>query len=404
MQDQNSNTITFKEKLENTELFNKIVLESSPDCLKLLDVNGRIQFMNFNGLCQMEIDDFTLFKGQLWWDLWGKENEELVKQAVQVALKGEATEFSAFCATTKGTPKWWHVTITPVGSATQGIYQLISVSRDITAQKNAENELKALNNLLEQKVRIRTEELLEKNIQLEKKVQELALFNYIASHDLQEPLRKIQMFSKLILESDNEISETNHNFKRIISATERMRNLIEALSKFTVSKNLAIIFEACDLNEILVNVIDQNQTIIDKKEAIIKVNKLPIVRGSNVLLFQLFNNLLTNSLKYSKTEVRSSIEFNCEEISANLIADIPIQSKSNTFYAIKITDNGIGFQNEYKHIIFEAFKRLHNKDEFSGVGIGLAICKIIVEKHNGWIVAQSTVNIGSSFTIYFPKD
>lgn len=402
--DTKKNTIpTFEDKLEISETFNKIVLESSPDCVKILDLEGRLQFMNFNGLCQLEIDDFSLYKDRYLWDIWGKENENLVNESVQTALNGNATEFTAYCATAKGTPKWWCVTITPVGSPINGVYQLLSISRDVTSQKNAEEEILKLNNLLEEKVKNRTEELLRKNIQLQKANAELATFNYIASHDLQEPLRKIQLFSKLILDAENDINETHFHFSRIINATNRMRNLIDELLKFSILKNEEVVSDNCDLNVILIDILDYSQRAIDEKKGIIEIGHLPVINGSKVLLAQLLLNILENALKYSKKIVSPHIRFSSEIIDSNQL-NIPIKNNSAAFYVIKIEDNGIGFQNEYKNQIFEIYKRLHSNDEILGTGIGLAICKTIVEKHNGWIDAISTPNVGSTFIIYFPKE
>ena len=393
---------TIENRLETLETFNKVVLESSTDCLKILDLEGRMQFMNFNGLCQMEIDDFGVFKGRFWWELWGAENETLVKEAIQTALDGTASHFTAYCPTAKGTPKWWSVTITAVGSPTNGIYQLLSVSRDITLQRKAEQEIQDLNQLLEEKVRIRTEELLEKNIQLERSNAELATFNHIASHDLQEPLRKIQIFSNLILEEQNEITATHPHFRRILDATKRMRNLIDALHQFSISKNGAIVFEPCDLNAIVADIQDYSQHAIDEKHAIIEVGPLPVIAGSKVLLTQLLLNILENALKYSKTEVTPHIRFSAAVVSSDLV-QIPIKKSAAAFHVIKIEDNGIGFEDEYKNQIFEIFKRLHSKDAFLGTGIGLAICKTIVEKHHGWIDTTSAPNVGATFILYFPK-
>jgi PAS domain S-box-containing protein len=388
-------------ELEESDAFNRLVLESSPDCLKILDTEGRMQYMNFNGLCQLEIDDFGLFKNQLWWDLWGKENAHLVKDAVNTALKGEATQFSAFCPTVKGTPKWWHVTVTPVGSKTNGIYQILSVSRDITAQKNAEAEIIELNNLLEEKVRIRTAELLEKNIELEKTNNDLAVFNHIASHDLQEPLRKIQIYGNLLVDLGKDGNEMHAYLTRILDATGRMRKLISALHDFSISKNLKIDFADCDLNEVVGYSIDLFKDIISEKNAVISYEQLPVIQGSKVLITQVFTNLLGNALKYQKTGVAPSINITCKtEDSENL--EIPTKNYKE-FYVIRIEDNGIGFDTYYKDQIFEVFQRLHRKSEFSGTGIGLAICKTIVENHNGWIDATATLGIGSAFIVYFPK-
>ncbi|MEX2379778.1 MAG: PAS domain S-box protein, partial [Vicingaceae bacterium] len=144
----NSRDITEKvnaqKQLETNELFNRTILESSPDCLKVLDIEGRIQFMNFNGLCQMEIDDFSDYKDKNWWTLWGSVNEDLVKKAINKSLKGETAQFTAFCPTAKGTPKWWDVMVSPVSKPGESVQQLISVSRDVTEQKQKELEKELL--------------------------------------------------------------------------------------------------------------------------------------------------------------------------------------------------------------------------------------------------------------------
>ncbi|GEM_PF-1481850 len=131
-----------RKQIEASELFNRTVLESSPHCLKVLDPEGRIQYMNFNGLCQMEIDDFSTVKNKNWWTLWGSENEALVKASIDKALKGETAHFTAFCPTAKGTPKWWDVVVSPVGKPGEPVQQIISVSRDITQQKEYETKIK----------------------------------------------------------------------------------------------------------------------------------------------------------------------------------------------------------------------------------------------------------------------
>lgn len=389
-------------KLEQTEHFNRIVLESSPDCVKILDVAGRLQYMNYNGLCQMEIDDFSLFKNQLWWDLWGSDNKDLVEQAVAKALQGEANEFEACCATAKNTMKWWQVSVIPVATEDVSVQQILSISRDITAQKNAQDEIVRLNTLLEEKVRTRTEELLEKNIALEKSNAELAVFNHVASHDLQEPLRKIQTFSSLILETDAEPEKTKQYLGRILDATQRMRNLIDALGSFSASKHSEIHMKDCDLNAILADVTENMRQTIGQKHAAVTFAQLPVIKGSATLITQLFINLLENALKYSKADVAPRIHVSCDTKNA-LELDLPIANGASEFYVIAVTDNGIGFDNQYRQQIFEAFKRLHSKDKFLGTGIGLAICKTIIENHNGWIDATSDPELGTTFLLYFPK-
>lgn len=140
--------IDTKKQLEANELFNRTLLESSPDCLKVIDAEGRIQYMNLNGLCLMEIDDFSKFKNKEWWTLWGKDNELMIKNAVEKALLGETVEFTAFCPTAKGSPKWWNVLVSPIKKTGENGKELLSVSRDITKKKEEEQKLKLLSSVI----------------------------------------------------------------------------------------------------------------------------------------------------------------------------------------------------------------------------------------------------------------
>lgn len=133
---------------EANELLYKTVIESSPDCLKIIGNEGRIIYMNFNGLCQMEIDDFSEFKNKQWWLLWGPENETLIRESVDNAFNGETVQFTAFCPTAKGTPKWWDVKVSPVIKEGETIEKIIAVSRDITVQKEEEQRLKLLESVI----------------------------------------------------------------------------------------------------------------------------------------------------------------------------------------------------------------------------------------------------------------
>jgi len=127
-------------ELKDTNLFNNTLLETNTDCLKILDEEGRILFMNFNGLCLMEIDDFSSIKNKNWWTLWGAENEELVKASIDKALLGETIQFTALSPTAKGTSKWWDVLVTPICRPGEDVKQIISISRDITAEVNSNKQ------------------------------------------------------------------------------------------------------------------------------------------------------------------------------------------------------------------------------------------------------------------------
>ena len=243
----------------------------------------------------------------------------------------------------------------------------------------------------------------ERNRELEAKNKELQTFNYVASHDLQEPLRKIQTFISRLVDKDlNALSENGQQYLlKIQDSSERMRILIDDLLKFSRANKAEQIFEEANLNELLENSKLELVQIIDEKKATIINDELPNLNVIPFQMQQLFTNLINNSLKYSKENVSPIITINISEIDASQENAIPVNEK-NKYYKIIFKDNGIGFDAQYSDKIFLLFNRLHNKDKFSGTGIGLAICKKIVENHKGFIFADGQINVGATFTIYLP--
>lgn len=243
----------------------------------------------------------------------------------------------------------------------------------------------------------------ERNRELEAKNKELQTFNYVASHDLQEPLRKIQTFISRLVDKDlNSLSENGQQYLlKIQDSSERMRILIDDLLKFSRANKAEQIFEETDLNEVLENSKLELAQIIEEKKATILNDELPNLNVIPFQMQQLFTNLINNSLKYSKENVSPIITINISEIDASQDDAIPVNEK-NKYYKIIFKDNGIGFDSQYSDKIFLLFNRLHNKDKFSGTGIGLAICKKIVENHKGFIFADGEINIGATFSIYLP--
>jgi len=247
--------------------------------------------------------------------------------------------------------------------------------------------------------------LKERNRELEQSNKELAYFNQVASHDLQEPLRKIQTIISIIKEREfTNMTETGMDyFIRIQTSVSRMRKLIDDLLLFSRTNKIDKTFEQSDLNLILNNTLLELSALIEEKNAVIQSDQLPLLKVIPFQINQLFQNLLSNSLKYSKPDIAPVIKVEYERILAD---DYPaLKINANKIYGkITLTDNGIGFEQHYAEQIFDVFKRLHTFSKYQGTGIGLSICKKIVENHSGYIFAEGKPGIGAVFTIFLPAE
>jgi signal transduction histidine kinase len=235
-------------------------------------------------------------------------------------------------------------------------------------------------------------ELKNQNEKLERKNHDLTTFSNIASHDLKEPLRKIQMFTNLITElNPGYLTDKSFEyFQKISQQSNRMQVLIESVLKYAQTDEGDFGFQNTDLNEIAQLAIDSLSEIIRGKNAVVSVQSLPTIFGSPTQMEQLFINLIENGIKYSRPGITPIIEINA--------------TLSEETWKIEFRDNGIGFDEAYEKKIFEVFQRLHTGDEYTGTGIGLSICKKIVENHQGKITARSILGEGSVFTVIFPVE
>lgn len=263
---------------------------------------------------------------------------------------------------------------------------------------------------LEQAVDKRTQELKEaneslvnKNKELLNMNKELEAFTFVSSHDLQEPLRKLQIFSGMILEKEEQhLSEKGKNYFQLMQQeTERMRQLLQdllAFSRITVAERQ---FEDTDLNIIIEKVKTEFKQTILQKRAIIEVAEICNVKIIPFQFRQLMHNLIGNALKYSNPQLPPHIKITSRNIKYEKLnmAELPPQKE---YCHITISDNGIGFEQKFSNKIFEVFQKLHGKEEYDGTGIGLAIVKKIVDNHNGIINVTSELNKGATFNIYIP--
>ncbi len=237
---------------------------------------------------------------------------------------------------------------------------------------------------------------------LRKVVAELENINWISTHDLKEPLRKIQTFASRILEDENNDYSPMviQSVQRMNDAAVRMQTLIHDLVSYTHVNKLQNNLIDTDLNAVIEEVqIDLNVELEDKNTRI-DTDKLPNVLGVAFLLQQLFLNLMRNSLKFSKKDISPYIQIRSTVV--NKVIQEEAQFIERPFYKIDFIDNGVGFDNQYADQIFEVFKRVHNASQYSGSGIGLAICRKIMENHNGFIEATSAKNVGTTISLYFP--
>jgi len=298
------------------------------------------------------------------------------------------------------------------GEITGAINMIIDISQQKIAQKtvqgkNEENirvhEEDKL--ILEKSVRRRTRELEQKNKELKNANKDLTTFTYVSSHDLQEPLRKLQNFTDYILkkEEKNLSKEGKGYFNKMKETAKRMQSLIEDLLTYSRAKNTDLAFEKTDLNVIVASVKnDFEESILQKKATITtlglgKINVIPYQFN------QLIQNLMGNSLKFSRKKVALNVKITSKMVMGSDIENEELTSKTK-YCHITYTDNGIGFDPQYQKRIFEVFQRLHSYEEFKGTGIGLAICKRIVENHNGVITATGKLNKGARFDIYIPAN
>ncbi|MDB5181489.1 MAG: domain S-box protein [Candidatus Saccharibacteria bacterium] len=280
-----------------------------------------------------------------------------------------------------------------VAIANAGLYE--AAKRELAARKRLEEQLRIANEELERRVEERTAQLEETNVNLQRSNQELQDFAYVASHDLQEPLRKIQAFGNLLEEEYAPVlGEGQDYLKRMRNAAARMSALIEDILSFSRVTTKARGFTKVDLNVVAVEVLEDLETRIEDTRATIQIQRLPTIDADAMQIRQLLQNLISNALKFHKTGTDPVVKISAtKEIS---------HDKGKKYCRLLIEDNGVGFEEKYLDRIFAVFQRLHSRDSYEGTGIGLAVCRKIVERHGGSITATSKPGEGATFIIYLP--
>lgn len=382
-----------EELRRSEERYHRMITEVQDYAILMLDKDGIIQNWNLGaekikGYKAEEIigKNFRVFYTEE--DRQNHRPEKLLKQAIET---GKATD-EEWRVRKDGTRFWGSIVITALHDANSNIIGFSKVTRDLTEQKIAEEKLKKYAEELEQK----NEELIKSNKDLES-------FNYVASHDLQEPLHKIQIFSDAILSNDFKgLSERGKEyFNKIFRAANRMQQLIEDLLSFSRATSSNAEFEYTDLNTLLDEVLSTIHFAVEESHAVIESETLPVAYIIPFQFRQVLQNLISNSIKYSKTGIPPHIKISAKKITTK---NNSLGLRPNYKYLVlTIVDKGIGFDQQYAEKIFELFQRLHRKEEYPGTGIGLAIVKKIVQNHHGVIKAKSSMGKGATFEIYIPE-
>jgi PAS domain S-box-containing protein len=377
----------------SVETYQRMILEIEDYAILLLDRDGII--LNWNrgaekikGYTADEIvgKNFRLFYTEV--DLEAGLPDKLLAEAE----KNNRAQHEGWRTRKDGSRFWGSVVITALHDDSGNVTGFSKVTRDLTERKEAEEALKQ-NSL----------ELEKKNRELDAMNQELASFAYVSSHDLQEPLRKIQTFATRIVETEEQAlsAKAKDYFGRMQNAALRMQKLIEDLLTYSRTNTSEKKFEEVNLNGLVNEVKADLKEIIDSKHARISVATLPTLPVIKFQFAQLITNIFTNALKFAKADVAPDIKVNYRKVNGDTLHEENVNPKKQ-YHHLSITDNGIGFEPEHKHKIFEVFQRLHGRSEYSGTGIGLAICKKIVDNHAGIISADSEPEKGATFNIYIP--
>ena len=376
---------------QSEERYHRMIAEVEDYAIILLNKHGDIE--NWNAGAQ-KIKGYTADEivGKNFRLFYPKEdrNAGLPERILNEAEKNGKAVHEGWRVRKDGTRFWGSIVITALHDSQHHIIGFSKVTRDLTDKKNQEENLRA-----------NAAQLDLKNKVLERLNQELSSFAFIASHDLKEPLRKIQMYSSR-LEQMEEIPEKAREYiERIQRGTVRMQDLIDDLLAYSQVSDDAGKDTSIDLNEVLAEAKSDLEISLNEKQAIIESDQLPIVEGIAFQFQQVFFNLIGNALKFVKQGERPYIKIRYHVLDG---PDIPssLPGSGNKYHQISITDNGIGFEPQFADKIFDIFHRLHSKERFTGTGIGLAIVKKVVENHHGVVVAEGIPGEGATFNIYLP--
>jgi PAS domain S-box-containing protein len=384
-----------RQKIESSEARFRLLADAMPQMIWTGDANGYMHYYNqavfdYSGL------DITELQNGGWADIvHPEEREQSNSMWLHSIQTGEDYIFQHRLRNNSADYRWQLSRAVPQRDTSGNINLWIGTSTDIHEQKLFEADL-------DRKVKERTATLEILNKELQRSNAQLEEFAHAASHDLKEPIRKIRFFTDRLKAQLKEKlgADDEHIFGRVEQASQRMNALIDDLLLYSHVSQKPHEKEPIDLNEKIKKVLEDLELEIQKKNAVIRIEKLPVVKGYRRQLQQLFQNLLSNALKYSRSEVTPQIECNASIVHGNE-AGFP---DDLLYHRITVSDNGIGFEQEQAEKIFQMFQRLHGKGQYEGTGVGLSIARKVAENHNGKLTAHSEKGKGATFNVYLPVD
>jgi PAS domain S-box-containing protein len=396
--------LEFAEKLKGSESQYKSLTETLPLMIFTTSPSGHVVFAN--KWLKDWVSAPELLSGKFHWhklihtNNLSKIREEWDKAvSVSDSLRSQAR----IASKNAGEDPLWHmISMLPVRNEQGHVISWTGFFADIHAQKLVEETLKDNSELKKaQRQLLNSQAKLEEKLkELNKSNHDLEQFAYIASHDLQEPLRKIRSFTELVERNIDSAPKAKKYIDKIDDSAKRMSNLIQGVLNYSRLSTGERTFADVDMNEVIRNVMVDVELSLEERKARIEMKDLPVIIGLKAQLQQLFYNLVSNSLKFCETDPVISIS--SKNFDAREIKDHPELHSSVNYVQITFKDNGIGFDQKYARQIFTIFSRLHSRQSYEGTGIGLALCKKIVDNHHGVISAFSNPGQGAEFRIILP--
>lgn len=371
--------------------FSQSLFDSTIDVIAVVDREYRFISINKRGMERYNVTKEQI-EGKYMHDLFPSVKHTGMYRDITRALNGEFVRDVTYRSQVLNEAQFENFYV-PLRDAEDHVYAVMIIGHDVTEIMRANEMLKASN-----------AELAEKNRDLERSNSDLEQFAYVASHDLQEPIRKIATYAnKLLTRSKDELSEeTIVYLQRINNSTRRMYELINGLLSYSRLVRQQELFSKTSLDQTIKQIATDFDLRIRAKKAIINLqNELPEIQAIPVQMHQLFANLISNSLKFSKDDVSPVIQIASLDLSPEQVQFYELDPRLK-YVSIFYIDNGIGFDQQFSDKIFELFQRLHQKNKYEGSGIGLAICKKIISNHHGLISVFSEEGKGTSFHMILP--